>query len=48
MVISTLNNFSIINVRLIKLRGNNTCRKKEFTKINKNNSNWKKVFHKLM
>lgn len=39
MVISTMNNFSTINVRSTKLRENNTCRKKEFTKINKNNLN---------
>ena len=39
MGISTQNNFSTINVKSTKLKGNNTCRKKESMKINKNNFN---------
>lgn len=39
MVVSTQNNFSTINAKSTKLKGNNTCRKKELLKINKNNLN---------
>ena len=39
MDILTQNNFSTINAKSTKLKGNNTCRKKESMKINKNNSN---------